>query len=396
VRALIVGRDGFQSRNILAAARGLGAAGWQVGIGSPELGLAANSKWVSRWHRVPLPTSDYEGFITGVNRAIGAVGYEVVFAGGDAEVLGLSAGIERIEARVPYPAPEETTRALDKLWLTGIAEEAGIRAPKTAPATPEAIASTHLPIIVKARLHWQPGSQGVPDRVEASLCWDRASAKAAVRRIARAGGKAVLQEVIEGRHTAYVALVDDRHRVIVAHQQDGYGTWPVKVGVWTRAQTRALDTSLDERCRLLLRLLRWRGLVQLQFLVPADGEPRLIDLNGRFYASVGMAVAAGSNLPAYWASVATGRNLSEVRSASPGFRYQWLEGDLLRAVQERRGGLLPDVMETLRYGRGAVPSLWRHDDTRPALTWLRQAVQRAYGRTFTAVSNRRRNSSSRS
>jgi hypothetical protein len=112
----------------------------------------------------------------------------------------------------------------------------------------------------------------------------------------------------------------------------------------------------------------------LQFLVAADGVPRLIDLNGRFYGSLALAVRAGANLPAVWAALATGRDVEPVTARS-GVRYSWWEGDLRRAMLDRRGGLVRDLAGTLGAGVGAVHSIGRWRDPAPAVVQLRQLAR---------------------
>ena len=157
MRALIV-EDGSE-RGALAASRALARAGWTVGIGSPRRGgLADSSRWTSHWDRVPLANRDLDAFLEATNAAVAKRGYEVVFAGGDAEILGLSLGRDRIEARVPYASHESVVRALDKLELAKAARRAGFATPETVLATEDALATTRVPIIVKPRLHWTPGA----------------------------------------------------------------------------------------------------------------------------------------------------------------------------------------------------------------------------------------------
>ncbi len=179
-----------------------------------------------------------------------------------------------------------------------------------------------------------------------------------------------------------MALIGQGGEVVAQFQQRGIGTWPNAAGVWTRAETIPLDTELAERSTLFLRELGWSGLVQLQFLVPEGGRPRLIDLNGRFYASLHLAVAAGLDLPVMWAGRATGRELGRGRTPRTGVRYQWLEGDLRRALSTDRGQRLRELRSCLRYRQGAIDSLWSRDDPAPGLRWLASAVRSAVDRLW--------------
>jgi len=140
-----------------------------------------------------------------------------------------------------------------------------------------------------------------------------------------------------------------------------------------------VDPEFAGRAAALLAALGWFGLAELQFVVPADGIPRLIDLNGRFYGSLALAVAAGANLPATWAALATGRANGPVEAVEPvtavaGVRYCWWEGDLRRALRERRGGMARDLAGTLYAGVGAVHSITRLGDPVPALTQARRLL----------------------
>lgn len=377
MRALIVCEDGFSARNVLAASRSLGRAGWTVGIGSPRRGLAASSRYVSYWHPVPEPSRAVDPFVEAINSAIAKVGYEVIFPGGDAEVLGLTIVRDRLQAHVPYPGFKVAVRSMDKLELMAPAARAGLRPPRTVTATEAALEAATLPIVVKASLHWTPGTVGAPMRLNAMTANTRVEARRRAAEIESAGGHPLFQEYIRGAHYAHVALIGPDGGVVAHLQQRGLGTWPRDVGVWTRAETVPLDAELAERSTDFLREVGWRGLVQLQFLVPDGERPRLIDFNGRFYASLSLAIAAGVDLPVMWASLATDRTLQAEASTLSGVRYQWLEGDLRRALAAPRAERLGELMSTLRYRRGAIDSLWSRDDPAPGLRWLAMGVRHA-------------------
>src|SRR5262249_14703881 len=151
-----------------------------------------------------------------------------------------------------------------------------------------------------------------------------------------------LQEVVHGRLMAISTLMDRDGSVIAQEQQRSERIWPPDAGVSARARTVPLDEELARRVAAMLRSIGWYGLAQVQFVVGDDGVPRMIDLNPRFYGSLALAISSGTDFPALWAAMATGRPLPPVVSRT-GVRYHWLGGDLRRALRERRGGLLRDV-----------------------------------------------------
>jgi len=377
MRALIVG-EGYE-RSALAASRALARAGWTVGIGSPtRSGLAAWSRSTSHWHQVPAVQHDLEAFLEAVNAAVTEKGYEVVFGAGDAEVLGLSFGRDRISVRAPYASHEAVVRAFDKLELSMAARRVGLPTPETVVATEEALASVKGPVVVKSRLHWTPGTKDAPPRLEARICQGRAEAIRRASEIRAAGGEPLLQEIIRG-HQMHYSVVWDRGKQIIAGvlQVAEPLTWPPTTGTRVRSMTVQIDPMLGRGVSALLTDLDWFGLADLEFQVSGDGEPRLIDFNGRFIESFEQIIAAGSNLAVIWGCLATGREVPQVVPATTGVRFQWLEGDLRRALVERRGGLVRDILDCFLYARGAAHPVWRKDDPWPAIRYSGYLLCRA-------------------
>jgi len=159
---------------------------------------------------------------------------------------------------------------------------------------------------------------------------------------------------------------------------EGWDQPPRLFALVVTTELAVAEPELAAAAGRLLADLRWFGLANLQFLRPADGAPRLIDLNGRFYGSLALAVAAGVNVPDLWARMAVGDPVPSFTSARPGVRFQALGEDLRRARAQPRGGLLRDVAGTLAYGVGAAHPHLSLSDPRPALAVLgRLAVNRA-------------------
>jgi predicted ATP-grasp superfamily ATP-dependent carboligase len=374
VRALIVGSE--NARGSLAAARALRATGWIVGVGAPQRGLASRSSAVHRTHPVPPPQSDIKAFIKAVNSAIVAGGYEIVFASGDAELLALSKMRKNVRAIVPYAPHERVVEAVDKADLMSAAESAGFAVPPSVETTPGAIESARYPLIIKARLHWSPEKDDAPPRLEAAVADTPEKALEVIERLRQKGADPLVQEVVSGDLLAYTALIGDEGKVIGEVQQRADRVWPPRSGVSVRAVTERVDETLASCAATLLSNLEWFGLAQLQFIATPSGERLLIDLNGRFYGSLSLAIAAGTDLASAWANLATGRPV-ELHEARPGVRYQWLEGDLRRAMVEQRGSRGQDLRSCIRYARGAAHSVWSWRDPGPALSYVGRLSGRA-------------------
>lgn len=302
---------------------------------------------------MPPPEKDESGFVTGVRRAVEAGGYELVFGAGDGEVLALSAARDDLGAIFPYGAHEDVVRAFDKVALSDAAQRVGL-------AVPESARTQDAPVVVKPRQTTVHDPHGGPLRLRAEVKETQEEADARVDYLETVGAEPLVQRYVEGDLVAQVVVTDRDSRVVAAVQQRASSMTPR--GGTARGETEALDPPLAERVAALLTDLNWFGIAQVQFQVPPGGEPVLIDFNGRFYGSMALALAAGLNLPAIWASLATGRDLPPIEPPRIGVRYHWLESDLRRAVQERSG-----VGGTLRYALGARHGLWDSRDPGPAL-----------------------------
>jgi predicted ATP-grasp superfamily ATP-dependent carboligase len=370
VPALIL--DPAGARASLAGARALAAAGWRVGVASPAGGgLASASRHVRARHVVPAAAAGEERFAAGLQRVIGEGGYDVVFAATDADLLALSGVRARLSAIVPHPPHATLLRALDKAQLTAAALRAGLAVPRTA-ATGD-LTALRPPLVVKERLHGDRGA-GAGAPLDAEVAGDAAAARTLVRRLRARGSDAVVQELVRGRLVALTVVCDRDARPVARLQQEALRTWPGEIGRSVRARSVAVDEGLAAGVARLLAELGWFGLAQLQFIATADGPPRLIDLNARFYGSLALALGAGVNLPATWAQLAVGRR-PPARDGAPGARYQWLESDLRQARQERRGASVwAGALGCLAWGCGAHHSTWAATDPGPAARALAELM----------------------
>jgi hypothetical protein len=334
------------NRGALAAVRALARHGHEVHVAGPgDETVVARSRHVTRAHRVPWPDHDLDGFAAG----IAAARPDAVLPASDATLLGLSL-IDTAAAR-PFP-PDAVARLLDKRTWADHAAALGIAVPRILPD------DWTGPAVVKARGH------GLADRIEAVVTHDPQPVAAAIR---DSGGEPLLQEIVDGPLVAITVVTgpDGTRRAHV--QQRAERVWPQPAGVSCRAVTEPADPTLLDDTLRLLKDLGWWGVAQAQFL---DG--RLIDLNGRLYGSLALAIASGVDVPNLLVDPAASGN-----EGRPDIHYSWFEGDLRRAVSERRGGLLRDLAQTIAAARRSVPVLWSASDPMPALAATAALARRA-------------------
>ena len=369
MRALIV-EDGTQ-RGALAAVRSLGRAGYEVAVASQQKGHAARSRYCARWHAIPAPVEPTEVFAGAVSDLVSRHGYEVAFGVGDAEAIALSEHRDILGCELGYPDHDLVRSSFDKVWVAEAAQRAGIAVPRQIQGDDPA-----FPVLVKEQIHGPETADATSMRVFATKADDEEELGAAVQTIEARGGRAVVEEFVTGPLEAVVVFAHEGSVRALSHQI-AEKVYPPGAGVSVRASTVPIDEELARKVDTLIADMGWSGVAEMQFLRPPDGEPRLIDFNGRFYGSLALAIAAGVDLPVLWARTVSGNSpLKEIR-ARPGVRYQWLEGDLRRAMRQRGETGAMDVLRTLAFAPRATHSIWGASDPWPAVRFAAVLVGRA-------------------
>lgn len=350
------------TRGGLAAVRELGDRGWTVGLGTPHgETYAAHSRHVRARHLVRPPGPDPDELVEDIERVQATSPYDIVVGCGDHWLVALSRHRARMPLPVAHPTEGAVTAIMDVAGRSARCADAGIHSPPTWWPEEPVPAGVEPPFIVKPPRHDPStgGPRAVPLRVRRA--GDLAQQVAAFRDV---GVEPVVQSELHGRLMALSGVMVDG-RLVARVQQVAIRTWPVPYGVSCRATTTAIDDDLARRLERLLDGLGWQGMIEAQFLRLPDGKPSLIDLNGRPYGSLALAQAAGVSLVDLSLRSFMGHDLSP-RDGVPGRRYQWLGGDLKRAVVERRGGLVVDVAATAAMAARARHSVWSWRDPRPA------------------------------
>jgi protein-tyrosine-phosphatase/predicted ATP-grasp superfamily ATP-dependent carboligase len=364
VKALVL--DEGRDRASLVAVRALAADGWTVGTASVARSLASRSRHSTRWHPVPDLAEGPEQFVIGVNRAVESGGYDVLFPAWDQAILELSRRREHISCALPFSQHDVLLRCSDKLAVARVAAEVGLVTPITVPATETALNEWLGPVLIKPSNH----SAGMRAQwfADAREAWPAAQAMAA------ADGRPIAQEVLDGTLMAFAAVADRDGTLVSVSQQIAELTWPLGVGVTARGVTVPIDPKLRNQVAEMLQRLGWFGLVQLQFLLPADRTPRLIDFNGRFYGSMTLAIAAGANHPSVWGRLALGEPVAP-RVASAGANYQWLTRDLRSSFASPRRWR--ELARAARLAPVATHSLWSPEEPWLAPSFLIAQAWRA-------------------
>lgn len=322
-------------RATLAVVRSLGRAGHRVHVLAPRVPcLAAGSRFCAAEHRSPGALGDPRGFGERLRELSRELEADVILPITDASVLAV---LERPGqfggARVPFVDLETFRRASDKEGITRIAEEIGLGVPRSvtldraddlSEVDPDRLA---YPLVVKpARSVFV--SAGGRQKAGVSYASDRTALRRRLESLPEGAFPVLLQQRIRGTGTGvFLLLWDGRVQARFAHRR--LREKPPSGGVSVYRESVACDETLFERSAELLRRVGWRGVAMIEYKTDeASGTPYLMEVNGRFWGSLQLAVDAGVDFPRLLVESSLGHPSEPVLSYRSGVRTRWTLGDL--------------------------------------------------------------------
>jgi predicted ATP-grasp superfamily ATP-dependent carboligase len=335
----------------LAVVRSLGRRGIRVvAADSMWCAKAAFSRYCAARALYPPATRGVADFLAGVLRILERVKPDLLMPMTERTILGLLTGRDAVESRArlaPLPSEEALGIAFDKEQTLRLARSLGIPAPRTiAPRSLDEVAALRkevsYPAVIKPR---RSEIATADDRIvpggTAAYCFRASDLEARYLAVHRRAPLPLIQEYVPGQGYGISALcVRGRLRVLFAHRRLRT-IRPTGSGSALRESVPPPPAML-EAAESLLGALRWHGVAMVEFkLDPRDGRPKLMEINGRFWNSLPLAIAAGVDFPFLLYRLATEGDVPERFAYRPGVRCRWLVGDaqhLARALRGRPAG----------------------------------------------------------
>lgn len=374
--ARILITDGEQ-RSALAATRSLGRAGHEVTVVSRERHpLSGASRHCSASLRHPDPGHDPEGYRSFLDDLMGRSEVEMVLPMTDVSApFVLALRDEHPGVIVPFPPGETYDAISDKARLMAAARELGVPVPRQVvlerPLTPgdealgAAVRELRLPVVVKpARSAVE--MEGGTLRFGVTMVPDRASLETTVGRHPAPAFPLLLQERVQGPGLGVFALFWQGVPLAwFAHRR--LREKPPTGGVSVYRESVPLREDLRDYANRLLSHFGWSGVAMVEFKEDeATGEAYLMEINGRFWGSLQLAIDAGVDFPRLLVEAALGGAPGTPPEYRAGIRSRWLWGDVDHLLAMlRRGDELrrthPELPGTLR-SLGAFVLPWRPGD----------------------------------
>lgn len=347
-----------EERAALALVRAFGRAGHEVWVGSRARSLASASRYATGWVPLPNPLENGPAYLEAVVEGIARIRADTLVPLSEAALSTLlPARHELAGVLFPFADFEAFRHLTDKAAVLAAAPSAGIAAPKqvelTSPAVGrEALETLRFPVVIKpSRSVAGSGATkiklGVEHAATPSVLAERLAALPDV------AYPVLIQERIVGPGIGVFLLVwNGELRAAFAHQR--IREKPPSGGVSVYRESVALDPHLLRQCLALLQAFDWRGVAMVELkLDAATGTPYLMEINGRFWGSLQLAIDAGVDFPNLLLAAAAGEPAPPVTSWRLGVRSRWWWGDVDHLIAMFRSS-----PEALGLPPGA-PGRWR-------------------------------------
>lgn len=351
-RVLVTDAD---QRSALAVTRSLGRAGWEVHVASSAVHpLAGASRHARASHRVPDPRSDPPGFVAALERIVEEQDIEVLLPLTDVSAtIAVSMRGRRPGLSIPLPQAEVWSEVSDKRRLMDVAAGIGVPVPAqfVLEAPPAEITEclqwaedVGFPVVLKphrSAVHQGGGVMGFSVTLAATP-------EALERELQQYPVQAypiLVQERVIGPGLGAFFLCNDGE-VVATFAHHRLREKPPTGGVSVVRESVPMREDLRAHSEALLGHFRWSGVAMVEFKEDAaTGTPYLMEINGRFWGSLQLAIDAGVDFPALLLEE-FGRGPSEGGAARGestyrhGIRSRWFWGDvdhLLWFVKAPRG-----------------------------------------------------------
>jgi len=339
------------TRSALAATRSLGRRGVPVVVADEtKRTLSGASKYCSESFSYPSPTTNLRGFLSTVKAECSQRGIRVIFPMTEISMATvLKHGEEFREFEVPFVEFPAFDALTDKWNLMRLAQRLNITIPQThyiadARSLQRVYPTLKFPVVLK------------PYR---SMIWTNGHCTAAsvkyaesVRKLERTVAQYeyfgrnpfLLQEYISGQAHGIFALYN-HGKLVASFAHRRLRENPPSGGVSVLCESVEKNPEAWRMARTLLEHLAWHGVAMAEFKVTADGKPYLMEVNGRFWGSLQLAIDAGVDFPWLLYQLATGASVDPANGYSIGVRSRWLLGDLARLGKVLAGNELPPGLQ---------------------------------------------------
>lgn len=375
-------------RSSLAIVRSLGQRGVDVHVGEHySRSLSTFSKYCTDEVVYENPKSNGRDFIRDLNEILENSSYEMVISATEVTTYPLSYYKDELpdSVIVPFPEWETMVQVADKQLTFDRAKTIGIPIPETySPSTRDEVreiaSDLEYPVVIKpqSKITWidnRPTTLRVTSKNYANNLNDLFTTYDEI--VDKVGEPPLIQEYIPGEGYG-VELLRYNGEIQTTFMHKRLREYPITGGASTYRKS-VYDEKLLEPAITLLDGLDWEGVAMVEFrLDERDGRPKLMEINGRFWGSLPLAIAAGADFPFDLYTVAKGGSVSPSGYDTEVYSRWLFPGDLLWLASSLRNnsGRISTITEFLGSTRSNYDVL-SLDDPYPTIGVTRKLLKQS-------------------
>lgn len=382
-------------RSALAATRSLIASGHTVIVaGKVPRTLAGVSRGAVPVTISADPLLDAAGYVTEIVDCAVRRGVGVLLPVSDASVEAL---LERRHALpagllLPFPALSSYHAASDKVRILDCARAAGLDVPESvvfasADEAGRGVAASVFPAVVKPHRSVVATPDGGRQKCHVEFVANAEELRVVLRTLPAQAFPVLVQRRIRGAGEGMFALRWDGSIVATfAHRR--LREKPPAGGVSVYRESIRIAPDLEAAGVRMLEALDWQGVAMIECkLDVATGRHVLMEINGRLWGSLQLAIDAGVDFPSLLVACAEEREVPVQHGYRAGVRSRWFWGDVdhlyarltSSASSLHLDGEFPARLDVIRDFLTVRPGtdrgeIWRLGDPAPAFLELRRRM----------------------
>ncbi|NWF86646.1 ATP-grasp domain-containing protein [Candidatus Bathyarchaeota archaeon] len=299
--------------------------------------LSRFSKYCGRQFLVPSMAREKE-FAKTVEKIVKKVKFSVLFPIFEWSLMPISKIRDRLSpyVRLPIASHESIQKCYDKLSTLKLATENDVPTPETffvhnTAELKRVSKEINYPAVVKPRwsMIWRS------DRAFYRRCGfvnSPAELIATYNSIHKFFPFPFIQEYIPGVNYSVGALYNEGNPrafcCIKVHR-----AWPPTGGNSCFRESAPLSVDIKRYSEKLLKALNWHGIAEVEFRMDLrSGEPKLMEINPRFWGSLSVAIKAGVDFPYLLYRMALDGDVKNVFNYRVGVKGRYLEQDLIYII----------------------------------------------------------------
>lgn len=322
------------TRSALAATRSLGRRKVPVVVADQmKRNLASASEYCGDTFTYPSPTADLRGFLSTVKAECLQRGISVIFPMTDISMAAVLKHRDEFQKfQLPFVEFLTFEAVSDKWNLLGVAQRLNITVPQThyisdSRSLERVYPILKFPVVLKPyrSMIWTNGHCNAASVKYAESARELEATVAQYEYFER--NPFLIQEYISGQAHG-IFLLYNQGQLVTSFAHRRLRENPPSGGVSVLCESVEKNPEAWRMARTLLDHIGWHGVAMVEFKVTADGTPYLMEVNGRFWGSLQLAIDAGVDFPWLLYQLATGKTVDTVDGYATGVRSRWLLGDL--------------------------------------------------------------------